>query len=164
MAKFIDLADHLRQKRTAQYKQSGFRSITNSDHMCAILKDGVPISFGSNIYNRDNSTEHAEAQALRKLCERIGKRFNAKKITIDIFVVRANGGNSTPCARCIKSMEYYSQYFYIRNIYYTHPNEPLGIRSIKFSKFTQEKKHYCSFDRNIDKILNDRTHFHKKNY
>ncbi len=151
--RFNHLADTMIAKRKAHYCGSGFTSITNSNHMCAILKDGSPISYGTNVYNiNDTSTEHAEAQALRKLYERIGKRLNAKKMTIDIFVVRTNGGNSKPCARCIDTMKYYSQFFSIRYVYYTHPHEPNGIRCVKFSQLSSEEPHICAFDRNLKKI------------
>jgi len=151
--KFDRLANTMMNKRKAQYSASGFTSITNSNHMCAILKDGAPVSYGTNVYNtNDTSTEHAEAQALRKLCERIGKNLNAKKITIDIFVVRTNGGNSKPCMRCINQMKYYSQFFSIRYVYYTCPSEPGGIRCVKFSQLASEEPHICAFDRNLKKL------------
>lgn len=150
-----NLANTMIEKRKAQYCASGFTSITNSNHMCAILKDNSPISYGSNVYDVDNSsTEHAEAQALRKLYERIGRRrrYNAKKITIDIFVVRTSGGNSKPCERCIDTMKDYSKIFSIRYVYYTHPNEQDGIRCVKFSQLCSEEPHICAFDRNFKKV------------
>lgn len=151
--RFINLADTMIAKRKAHYYGSGFTSLTSSDHMCAILKDGSPISYGTNVYNvNDLSTEHAEARALRKLYEKIGKRLNAKKITIDIFVVRTNGGNSKPCVRCIDTMTHYSQFFNIRNVYYTHPSELNGIRCVKFTQLSSEEPHVCAFDRNMKKI------------
>lgn len=145
----LDIKEILIEKRKAQISASGFTSLTNSNHMCAILKDGVPISYGTNVYTvNDTSTEHAEAQALRKLTERLGRRNLGKKITIDIIVVRTNGGNSKPCERCINNMMSYSIRYNIRNIYYTLPEEEFGIRCVKFSKLINEKPHICSFDRN----------------
>ena len=44
----LRLSDTLIEKRKAQIHASGFKSMTNSNHMCAILKDGVPISYGTN--------------------------------------------------------------------------------------------------------------------
>lgn len=159
MTTFERLANTMMNKREAQYNASGFTSATNSNHMCAILKEGVPVSYGTNVYNiNSTSTEHAEAQALRKLYEKIGKTLNAKKITIDIFVVRTNGSNSKPCARCINQMKYYSQFFSIRYVYYTCPNEPGGIRCVKFSQLASEKQHICAFDRNLKKLLERRNH------
>jgi len=142
-----NLATAMIAKRKAHYCKSGFTSLTKSYHMCAVLKSGSPISYGTNVYINDGSTEHAEAQALRKLYEKIGKRLNAKKMTIDIFVVRTNGGNSKPCVRCINTFKHYSQYFSIGYVYYTHPDEPTGIRCVKFSQLSSEEPHICAFDR-----------------
>lgn len=149
-SRIISIKDTLIEKRKAQINASGFISLTNSNHMCAILKECEPISYGTNMYTiNDVSTEHAEAQALRKLTERLGRRNIAKKITIDILVVRTNGGNSKPCERCINNMSLYCTRFNIRNIYYTHPSEEFGIRCVKFTKLMNEEPHVCSFDRNL---------------
>jgi cytidine deaminase len=151
--RFVRLANTMMSKRKAHYCGSGFTSLTNSNHMCAILKDGAPISYGTNVYNIDDiSTEHAEAQALRKLYERVGKTLNAKKMSIDILVVRTNGGNSKPCIRCMATMKHYSQFFSIRYVYYTYPGEPNGIRTVKFSHLAAEEPHVCAFDRNLKKM------------
>jgi cytidine deaminase len=148
-----NLIDELIEKRKAHYNASGYTSMTKSEHICAILKDGIPISYGVNVYNlNDMSTEHAEAQALRKLYERFRRRLNAKKFTIDILVIRINYGNSKPCARCINTMINYTKFFSIRNIYYSKPEEENGIRCVKFSKFISEDPHICSFDRNLQQI------------
>jgi tRNA(Arg) A34 adenosine deaminase TadA len=148
--KFIRLKDNLIEKRKAQINASGFCHVTHSNHMCAILRDGIPISYGTNSYSvNSKDTEHAEAQALRKLSERIGRPSSSKKITIDLIIVRTNGGNSRPCDRCINMMQNYLNRFSIRYIYYTFPDEPSGIRCVKFSKLIKEDRHYCSFDRNI---------------
>lgn len=144
----IRIRDELISKRLAQIQSSGYHSITNSNHMCAILNtSGVPISYGTNIFNVNSSfTEHAEAQALRKLCERLGRP--SKKIKIDLIVVRTNYSNSKPCDRCINNMLRLSDRFNIRNIYYTDKNEPDKIRCVKFSKLANEERHICSYDRN----------------
>jgi cytidine deaminase len=148
--KYARLVQTLIDKRKAHYNASGYTSLTNSNHMCAILKDGQPISYGTNVYAvNDINTEHAEAQALRKLYERIGKCINAKRIQIDILIIRTNGGNSKPCARCINTMMKYTRIFSIQYIYYTLPDEPDGIRRVKFSKLINEDRHECSFDRNL---------------
>ena len=148
--KFHRIADTMISKRKAHYEASGYTSLTNSNHMCTILKDGVPIIFGSNVYSINYmSTEHAEAQALRKLYEKIGKEINAKKVTIDIMIIRTNGGNSKPCVRCINTMQKYTKYFSIRYVYYTFPGEPDGIRCVKFSQLINEEQHVCSYDRNL---------------
>lgn len=147
---FTRLKDSLIEKRKAHFNASGFCHGTHSNHMCAILRDGIPISYGINSYAvNSNDTEHAEAQALRKLSERIGRRSSTKKITIDIIIVRTNGGNSRPCDRCINMMQNYSNRFSIRYIYYTFRDDPSGIRCVKFSKLVKEDRYFCSFDRNI---------------
>jgi cytidine deaminase len=127
----IDLANNMIIKREQQMS-SPFHQKLKSNHMCAILdKNGKILSFGSNCYNlKIDTTEHAEAQALRKLIERIGR--NNKKITIDILVIRTTGGNSKPCDECITRMYELSQRFKIRNIFYT--NEFYFIDCVKFSK------------------------------
>ena len=83
--------DELIKKRTEQIQASKYQTTMNSNHMCAILdQSGVPISFGTNIFNiKTPTTEHAEAQALRKLIERLGR--TTKRLKIDILVVRTNG-------------------------------------------------------------------------
>lgn len=148
----------MKAKRDAQYGATGFETLTHSNHMCTILKNGMPVSWGSNIYNVNGiqSTEHAEAQALRRLYDKIGKTLNAKKITIDLCVIRTNGGNSRPCKRCINTMKAYSTKFNIRYIYYTCPSETNGIRCVKFSQLENENHHICSFDRNITYSKNNR--------
>ncbi len=144
----LRLSDTLIEKRKAQIHASGFKSMTNSNHMCAILKDGVPISYGTNVYATNGCvTEHAEAQALRRLCERLGR--TTKKIKIDILVVRTNGSNSKPCNRCINYMDSLSSKFNFNKIYYTDNQEKTGIRCIKFSKLMTEDRHVCAYDRNI---------------
>ena len=145
----IRLSDVLIEKRKAQISASGFKSMTNSNHMCAILKDGVPISYGTNMYATNGCvTEHAEAQALRKLCERLGR--TTKKIKIDILVVRTNGSNSKPCNRCVNYMDNLAGRFNINNIYYTDQQEETGLRCVKFSKLlNEEDRHICAYDRNI---------------
>ena len=145
----LNLADILMDKRKAQHNATGYKSVCNSDHMCAILKDGVPISYGTNVFLTNGFvTEHAEAQALRKLCERMGR--NPKKIKIDILVIRTNGANSKPCNRCLNMMTNLTARFNFNNIYYTDKANDYGIRCIKFSKLVNEEdRHICSYDRNI---------------
>ena len=69
------IRDELIKKRREQTQASGYQTTMNSNHMCAILdQSGVPISFGTNVFNiKTPTTEHAEAQALRKLMERLGR-------------------------------------------------------------------------------------------
>ena len=142
--------DDLIRKRKEQIQASKYHTTINSNHMCAVLdQTGVPISYGTNIFNiRMPTTEHAEAQALRKLMERLGK--TTKKIKIDIIVVRTNGQNSKPCDRCIKRMHELSNRFVIRYVYYTHEEEIDGIRCVKFCKLIEDPdRHYSSYDRHL---------------
>ena len=144
------IRDELIKKRREQTQASGYQSTMNANHMCAVLdQSGVPISFGTNVFNiKTPTTEHAEAQALRKLMERLGR--TTKKLKIDILVVRTNGHNSKPCDRCIRRMEELQARFTIRHIYFTHEDESDGIRCVKFCKLAQDPdRHYSSYDRNI---------------
>jgi cytidine deaminase len=144
------IRDELIKKRREQIQSSNYQTTMNSNHMCAILdQSGFPISYGTNVFNiKTPTTEHAEAQALRKLLERIGR--TTKKIKINILVVRTNGNNSKPCDRCIKRMEELKARFNIKNIYYTHQDEADGIRCVKFCNLINDpERHYSSYDRNI---------------
>ena len=149
------IRDELIKKRREQIQASNYKTTINSNHMCAILdQSGIPISYGTNVFNiKTPTTEHAEAQALRKLIERQG-RIN-KKIKIDILVVRTNGQNSKPCDRCIKRMEELKARFAIKNIYYTHEDEDDGIRCVKLCDLINDpERHYSSYDRNIRRRTN----------
>jgi cytidine deaminase len=142
--------DELIKKRREQIQASNYQTTMNSNHMCAILdQSGIPISYGTNVFNiKTPTTEHAEAQALRKLLERLGR--TTKKLKIDILVVRTNGHNSKPCDRCIKRMEELKSRFVIKNIYYTHEDESDGIRCVKFCNLINDpNRHYSSYDRNV---------------
>ena len=144
------IRDELIRKRSEQIQASNYKTTFNANHMCAILDhSGVPISFGTNVHNiKAQTTEHAEAQAFRKLLERLGR--TNKKLKIDILVVRTNGHNSKPCDRCIKRMEELKSRFVIKNIYFTHEDEPDGIRCVKFCKLIKDpERHYSSYDRNV---------------
>lgn len=119
-------------KRDAQMASPYHHDIKKSNHMCAILdSNGNPLIFGSNFYNiKINTTEHAETNAISKLINKLGR--TRRKITIDLVIIRANGGNSMPCDKCMKRIIEVSQRFYIRYIYFTI-NE-FDIDCIKFSK------------------------------
>ena len=151
---FVRIVDTMKAKRTAHYEASNFKSQTNSDHMCVILQNNVPVYFASNVYVLNNpSTDHAEQNALVGFHSTRLRRheISGKRQKIDILVVRANGGNSRPCERCIKMMDRYTQFYIINNIYYTHPDEPDGIRTVKFSRLLSEGSYSCSYDRNHGK-------------
>ena len=146
-SKLYNLMDILIKKRDEETKTSGFRTVINSNHICAILKDGHPISYGSNNYILNKPlNKHAESQAFDNLINRIGK-IN-KKIKIDVFIIRTNKSNSRPCKRCMNEMINYNDtgVFNIRNIYYTSKEYENGIRNVKFSKLVQEESYYCSYD------------------
>jgi cytidine deaminase len=119
-------------KRTYQMASPYHTGITKSNHMCAILDiNGNPLIFGSNFYNtKINITTHAEVDAFDKLVNKMGR--TRRKITIDLVIIRTNGGNSKPCEDCQKKIHMMSIRFCIRNIYYT--NNDYDIEMIKFSK------------------------------
>ena len=100
--------------------------------MCAILDiNGNPLIFGYNYYNiKTDTTTHAEVDALNKLVNKLGRI--RRKITIDIIIIRTNGGNSMPCDKCQLRIFEMSYRFNIRKIYYT--NNDYDIDVIKFSK------------------------------
>lgn len=147
----IKLKDYLIQKRKEQIINcSGYVSSNNHYHMCCILnKAGEVLSYGYNIYNiKTPTTEHAEAQAFRKLAHKLGAPTTTKKIKIDILVVRVNGSNSKPCARCIEKMQEMTSIFSIKNIYYTLKDVEDGLKCEKFSDLLNDpNKHISSYDR-----------------
>jgi cytidine deaminase len=146
----LKMKDELIEKRKQQISASKYKTTFNANHMCAILDTcGNPLMYGTNIFNiKTPTTEHAEAQALRKLLEKYC--YDKRKFKVDILVIRTNGYNSKPCGRCIQEMERLRGRLQIRNIYYTHENEILGLRCVKFCKLIDEpERHYCSFDRNV---------------
>ena len=150
--------DILIKKRDEETKTSGFRTVINSNHICAILKDGHPISYGSNNYILNKPlNKHAESQAFDNLINRIGNvnkqnknknKNKNKKMKIDVFIIRTNKSSSKPCKRCMNEMINYNNtgLFNIRNIYYTSKEYENGIRNVKFSKLVQEESYYCSYD------------------
>lgn len=107
-------------------------NLTKSNHMCSIIDiNGNPLIFGSNYYNiKTQNTTHAEVDAFNKLVNKHGRM--RKKITIDIIIIRTNGGNSKPCSDCMRKLYEMSNRYYIRNIYFT--NNEYDIDVIKFSK------------------------------
>jgi len=111
---------------------SPYHDLTKSNHMCAILDiNGNPLIFGSNYYNiKNNTTTHAEIDAFTKLISKMGRV--RRKITIDLVIIRTNGGNSLPCVECQKRLFDLSIRFHIRNIYYTFND--FDIHMIKYTK------------------------------
>lgn len=106
--------------------------LKKSNHMCAILdNNGNPLMFGSNFYEiKINSTTHAEVDAINKLINKMGR--TRRKITIDLVVIRTNGGNSLPCSDCMQKIYESSVRFHIRYIYFTNNNFDIDV--VKFSK------------------------------
>ncbi len=109
-----------------------YHNLKKSNHMCAILDiNGNPLIFGSNHYDtKINITTHAEVDAFNKLVNKMGR--TRRKITIDLVIIRTNGGNSAPCSNCMQKIFSMSMRFYIRYIYFT--NNDYDIDVIKFSK------------------------------
>ena len=139
---YHDLIDK-REKQTA--------SNTKCDkykHMCVIIdKNGEILISGYNIFKTNSSeTVHAEAMALQRLYSKYGRP--KRRFTVDILVIRTNGGNSKPCVNCLKQMENYSHIINIKNIYYSHEDEITGIRKDKFSALLKsDDKHVSSYYR-----------------
>ncbi len=122
-------------------------------HMCCITNiSGNIITYGYNVYNsKNNITEHAEANALRKLSYKFSIDKTNKKIKINLFIIRLNGYNSKPCIRCINNMINMSDKISIKYIFYTHQDEENnnGLRCNKLKDLINDSdKHICSFDRN----------------
>jgi cytidine deaminase len=153
----LNVRDILVKKRIEQIQCSGYYSTMKCYHMCALLDlDGNPITYGTNIFNvQSSTTEHAEAQAVRRLLEKYCKDNAKKKFKIDLLVIRTNGHNSKPCDRCIRMMQDVSGRVNIRNVYYSHENEENGLRAVKFNKLVNEPdRHFSSYDRNLRRRQN----------
>ena len=120
------------------------------EHFCVIMNlNGAPLAYGYNTYsNGDMTTEHAEAMAFRKLnCVR--KHMGIRgRLSVNVLVVRTNGGNSKPCSNCIQRMINYSSLYTIRKVYYTNKNEPDGIQKESFSSLINDpNKHVSAYYR-----------------
>lgn len=125
-----------------------FRSF---EHICVIMNsNGAPLVYGYNTYSNNNSltTEHAEAMAFRKL-NLLRKQMNIRgRLTINILVVRTNGGNSKPCNNCINCMHRNSDNYKIRKIYYSDNNQPDGFQKETFSSLLNDpNKHISAYFR-----------------
>lgn len=116
----------------------------NYPHMCAILDvNGTPLSYGYN-----GQYEHAEAMALRKLRERNRAYEVKRRIKVNILVVKTNGFNSKPCLKCVTDLSQAADIITIKNVYYTHQDEPTGLCKIKFSLLLNDPNpHVSSFYR-----------------
>jgi cytidine deaminase len=123
-------------------------------HTCVIFDtNGTPLAYGYNDFNvRSTTTEHAEAMAMRKLLSVIKAKNPRAHLIVNLLVVRTNGGNSKPCANCIKRMCNYSQHFTIKKIYYSKSIVDSGELFIEKTNLNtlidDPDKHESSFYRN----------------
>ena len=144
--------DLMIDKRTAQ--TSANSTIDKYRHMCVIFNsNGAVLSTGYNIFKTNTyNTEHAEAMALRKLASKFSK--SKRRITINILVVRTNGGNSKPCCNCLDKMLYYSSKFTIKWIYYSHDQVVDGIIRQRFNVMLNDpNKHMSSYYRHKKELM-----------
>ena len=122
------------------------------------------LAYGYNTYKTDDyTTEHAEAMTFRKLnCVR--KKLGIRgRLSVNLLVVRTNGGNSKPCAKCIENMQSYSDKYTIRKVYYSNNTELDGIQKESFSALVNDpEKHISSFYR-FQKQLKDDLIIKKEN-
>lgn len=137
---YHELIDKRKKQTSANSKDDKYK------HMCVILdKGGEALITGYNIFKTNSpQTKHAEAMAMRKFQLKYGRP--KRRIAVDILVVRTNGGNSKPCIKCLAQMELFSHIVNIKNIYYSHEDEPSGIRKEKFTSLSEsDDKHVSSY-------------------
>lgn len=128
----------------------------NFKHICAILdKNGNVMSIGYNTYHTNQkATEHAEVMAMRKMLEKLRSLRTKKKYDVSLFVMRTNCKSSKPCAKCVDSMNYYSKYFTIKNVFYTDDTMINGIKQIKLRDLIDDPiKHWPGYYRYIAKMV-----------
>jgi cytidine deaminase len=148
-----NLTETLTNKRAAFISDTTpkeYRVFRHFEHICVIMNtNGAPLAYGYNTYKTDDTTtEHAEAMAFRKLnCVR--KKLGIRgRLAVNVLVVRTNGGNSKPCAKCIEHMQSYADKYTIRKVYYTNNAEIEGIQKENFSSLVNDPdKHISSFYR-----------------
>jgi cytidine deaminase len=127
-------------------------------HICAILdKNGNILSIGYNTYHiNQKDTEHAEIMALRKLTDKLRAMRTKKKYEISLFVMRTNCRSSKPCENCVKTIDDYSKYYTIKNIFYTDETVIGGIRKMKLRELIDDpNKHLAGYYRFIAKSTID---------
>jgi len=130
----------------------------NFKHICAILdKDGTILAIGYNTYHvNQRDTEHAEVMAMRKFLEKLKalRIIRTKRYEVNLFVMRTNCKSSKPCENCINTMESYTKWFSIKNVYYTDDTTASGIRKMKLRELVDDpNKHLSAFHR--FKLLNE---------
>jgi len=121
-------------------------------HSAAIIsKNGKILSIGHNVIRTVQSRtipQHAEHMAFDRLINKLDRNDFKRKLSVNVLVIRTNGGDSSPCGNCVSRMDAYSKHFTIRNIYYTHSEEMTGIRKEKFTSLLQnENQHISSYYR-----------------
>ena len=142
-----NLSNQLMAQRKAHTASSNFKSL--GEHACVILNSkGAPISSGYNSFKvKTPTTEHAEAMAFRKLTQTMKAKGMRKGMSVNVLVVRTNGGNSKPCTNCIKRMTEYTNIFTIRKVFYTtEPSQPLHQETFS-SLVSDPNQHMSSYYR-----------------
>jgi tRNA(Arg) A34 adenosine deaminase TadA len=127
----------------------------NFKHICAIIdKNGNVMSIGYNTYHiNQKDTEHAEVMALRKMLEKLRAMRTKKKYEVSLFVMRTNCRSSKPCENCINTMNFYTKYFTIKNVYYTDETAFNGIRKMKLRELIDDpNKHQAGYYRFMSKL------------
>lgn len=126
----------------------------NFKHICAVLdKNGNILSIGYNTYHTNQKeTEHAEVMAMRKMLDKLRSMRTKKRYELSLFIVRTNCRSSKPCVNCIHSMEEYSKYFTIKNVFYTDETVSSGIRKMKLRELIDDpNKHQAGYYRFVAK-------------
>ena len=143
-----------RSAHTPPEMSRSLKSLRARMHICVIFDtNGTPLAYGYNDFNVGSlTTEHAEAMAMRKLLATIKAKNPRTRLTVNLLVVRTNGGNSKPCENCIRRMCNYSQYFTIKKIYYSNSiaeSDELSIEKTNLNSLIDDPdKHESSFYRN----------------
>ena len=71
--------------------------------------------------------------------------IRTKRYDVNLFVMRTNIRSSKPCANCIASMEEYTKWFSIKNIFYTDESAPNGIRKMRLRELIDDPdKHFSA--------------------
>ncbi len=142
-----NISQNLMSQRKAHTASSNFKSL--GEHACVILNSrGAPLSVGYNTFKiKTPTTEHAEAMAFRKLVQSMRSKGIRKGLSVNVLVVRTNGGNSKPCSNCVDRMAKYRNIFIINKVLYTvDPTQPIQQESLS-SLISDPNKHMSSFYR-----------------
>lgn len=119
----VDILEEVR-KRNEYYCKYGGKNIDTKKHLAIILdNEGNIMSVGYNVFQADNSSIHAEDNAIRNLLNLVQikrvKERRCRKLIMYVLSVRKNGNvkNSKPCENCQKILEKYD--FMFNKIYYS---------------------------------------------